>query len=192
MKGGSGRLRLAVEFAAHHHGPQDAGHLVGQRNGGELSRPSRQQLDQPGRGAPGLGKLDHRGGAEHQEPAQACVTLSTDPAWPGPAAGRILPRGYPEPGGEVARRTKRPGVGDLEREADCADRTDARLRRQRLADRVLFVPGQQLDLDDLELVVIDIMGWESFAKFKEDTGVKGGDLLGKWWTVSRNRVDILD
>jgi hypothetical protein len=33
----SGRLRLAMEFAAHHHGPQDAGHLVGQRNANQLS-----------------------------------------------------------------------------------------------------------------------------------------------------------
>src|SRR5205823_2588003 len=35
---GSGRLRSAVEFAAHQHGPDDAGHLVGQRDRRELLR----------------------------------------------------------------------------------------------------------------------------------------------------------
>src|SRR5215471_21795400 len=35
---GSDRLRLAVEFAAHQHGPDDAGHLVGQRHRRDLFR----------------------------------------------------------------------------------------------------------------------------------------------------------
>ena len=46
----SDRLRLAVEFAAHEHGPDDAGHLVGQRDRRDLFQLACQQLQKPGRG----------------------------------------------------------------------------------------------------------------------------------------------
>src|SRR6516225_9659194 len=74
---GSSRLRSAVQFAAHQHGPDGAGHLVGQRDRRELSRLARQQLQKPGRVvaarlfgfAASLDLLDDGSGTEHQQPA---------------------------------------------------------------------------------------------------------------------------
>lgn len=67
-----------------HHGPQDAGHLVGQSNSGQLTRPALQQFQQPRIGcfvfrdcAP-----DHRGGSQHQQLPDPLVTRATDPTQP--------------------------------------------------------------------------------------------------------------
>src|ERR1700730_5633187 len=79
---GSGLLRMSVGLAAHHHGPDDAGHLVGQRHRRELLRLARQQSQEPRRGAARLGLLDDRGGAEHEQPAQILVALAADLAGP--------------------------------------------------------------------------------------------------------------
>src|SRR4030042_51362 len=54
-----------VELALSHHGPSHSGDLVGERDGGDLGRPPRQQGREPGPmlGAMGLGIADHGEGA---------------------------------------------------------------------------------------------------------------------------------
>ena len=117
---GSGRLRSAVEFAAHQHGPDGAGHLVGQRDRRQLFRLARQQLQKPGRivtaclvgfAAP-LDLLDDGGGAEHQQPAQAFVALPADLAEPLPPRRRVLAWRDPEPGGKMPTGTEDRGIGN--------------------------------------------------------------------------------
>ena len=102
----SGRLWLAVSFAAHHHGPQDAGHLVGQRDRRELFRLAREQSQEPRRGAAPLGLLDDRGGAKHEPPPQVLVARPGDPARPVFAGRGVLARGDADPGGKVPARAK--------------------------------------------------------------------------------------
>src|SRR5438477_592609 len=94
---GSGLLRPPIGLAAHHHGPDDAGHFVGQRDRRELLRLARQQSQEPRRGAAALGLLDHRSGAEHEQPAQALVTLAADLAEPLFASRGVLARRDPNP-----------------------------------------------------------------------------------------------
>src|SRR5262249_37066538 len=89
---GSDLLRTPVSLAAHHHGPEDAGHLVRQRDRRELFWLARQQSQQPRRGAASLGLLDDCGGAEHEQPPQVLVALSADPSGPGLASGGVLAR----------------------------------------------------------------------------------------------------
>src|SRR6266852_8077080 len=81
-RAGSGLLRTAVGLAAHHHGPDDAGHFVGQRDRRELLWLARQQSQEPRRGAARLGLLDDRGGAEYKQPPQALIALPADLAGP--------------------------------------------------------------------------------------------------------------
>ena len=104
--GGSGLLRTPVSLAADHHGPDDAGHFVGQRKRGELLWLARKQFQQPWRGGAPLGLPDDRGGAEHEQPPQILVARPADPAGP-VFAGRGVPRGVmPTPGGKVPARAK--------------------------------------------------------------------------------------
>src|SRR5260370_15033566 len=79
---GSGLLRTSVGLATHHHGPDDTGHLVGQRHRRELLRLARQQSQEPRRCAALLVLPDHRGCAEHEQPTQALVALAADLAGP--------------------------------------------------------------------------------------------------------------
>src|SRR5229473_1920653 len=95
---GSGLLRTPVSLAAHHHGPDDAGHLVGQRDRRELLWLARQQSQQPWRGAAPLGLLDHRGGTEHEQPPQVLIALPADLAGPVFAGRGVLARGDADPG----------------------------------------------------------------------------------------------
>src|SRR6266446_4087547 len=148
---GSGLLRTSVGLAAHHHGPDDTGHLVGQRHRRELLRLARQQSQEPRRCAARLGLPDHRGGAEHEQPAQALVALAADLAGPVFACRGVLARGYADPCRKVPARAKGFWIGHFERETDAADRSDARYRRQALARLILPVPGHQPRLDRLQL-----------------------------------------
>src|SRR5262249_16913495 len=91
-RAGSGLLGTPIGLAAHHHGPDDGGHFVGQRDCRELLRLARQQSQEPRRGTAPLGLLDDRRGAEHEQPAQALVPLAADLAGPGFAAGGVLAR----------------------------------------------------------------------------------------------------
>jgi len=72
-----------------HHGPQDAGHLVGQSDGHELARLSLQQFQQPGRGgfAAGSGMSDDGGGADDEQLPQSLIAGFADPTQPLLAAG---------------------------------------------------------------------------------------------------------
>src|SRR4029077_2744116 len=107
---GSGLRRPAVGLAAHHHGPDDAGHLVGQRDRRDLFRLSRQQSHEPRRGAAGLGGADHRGRPNHQQPSQILVAGAADPAELLSPGGRVLARCDADPGGKTPARAKGFGV----------------------------------------------------------------------------------
>src|SRR5258708_4608440 len=124
-RAGSGVLRTPVGFAAHHHGPDDAGHLVGQRDCRQLLWLARQQFQEPRRGAAPFGLLDDRGGAEHEQPAQALVTLAADLAGPVLAGRGVLARRDADPRRKVPARAKALRIRHLERKADAADRPDA-------------------------------------------------------------------
>src|SRR6516162_5671794 len=145
--------RTAVGLAAHHHGPDDAGHLVGQRKRGDLLRLARQQSHKPRRGAARLGLLYDSGGAEYEQPAQILVACFADPAEPLPTGGRVLARRDADPGGKMPARVKRFRVRHLERKADATDRPDAGDRRQALAGLILPVPSHHSRLDRLQLDV---------------------------------------
>src|SRR5438105_5569623 len=127
---GSGLVRLPVSLAAHHHGPDDASPSVRQRHLCDLLRLVRQQFREPWHSlallAPAalFGLLDHRGGAEHQQPAQTLVTLPADFAEPLLAAGGVLARRDADPRRKVPGRAKGLRIGHPEGKADAADRPD--------------------------------------------------------------------
>src|SRR5439155_13501091 len=104
-------------------------------------------------GPAGLGKTDPRGGPEHEQFAQRLVALPADASGSVSPAGRVLLRGDTEPSGEMAAGAEARGIADFEREAHCADRPDAGLAGQALADRVGFVPRHQLGLERLDIEV---------------------------------------
>src|SRR5260370_20251095 len=145
---GSGLLRTPVGLAADHHGPDDAGHLVGQRDRRELLWLARQQSQDPRRGAARFGLLDDRGGAAHEQPPQVLIALPADLAGPVSAGSRVLARGEADPGGyeptrAKGRRIRHPPLSRgqaLERKADAADRPDAGDRRHALAGLLLPMP----------------------------------------------------
>src|SRR5260370_2527187 len=96
---GSGLLRMPVGLAADHHGPDDAGHLVGQRDRRELLWLAPQQSQDPRRGAARFGLPDTRGGAQAGQPPQVLIALPADLAGPVSACSRVLARGEADPGG---------------------------------------------------------------------------------------------
>src|SRR6516225_10158555 len=100
-----------------------------------------------GAARPFLGLLDHRHGAEHQQPAQTLVTRTTDFTEPLSAAGRVLARRDAKPRRKVPGRAKTLRIGHLESKADAADRADAGDGGQALAGLVLAMPGHQPRFD---------------------------------------------
>src|ERR1700676_3025723 len=66
-----------VSLALDHHGPDHSRDLVGERDGGNLRRPPRQQGREPGPmfGAMDLGIADNGERASHEQAAQIAVTL---------------------------------------------------------------------------------------------------------------------
>src|SRR5437763_4843514 len=127
-----------VVLSADHQLPGDAGHLVGQRHGGELGRFALEQLGKPRRGMalcslPGAGfaaphLLDHGGCANHQHAAQGLVAGAGDRSEPGFAGCRVILWGQPDPRREISAGSEgflladfhdlllvpdRPAAGDL-------------------------------------------------------------------------------
>src|SRR5829696_7910274 len=120
--------RMAVDLAAGHYGPDDAGHLVGQSDGDELARLAAEQLTQPlaGQLAVGAGGMaDHRGGAGHQQRSQPFMARAADPAQALLATGGMLSRGQAEPGSQVTAGLKGLRI-DLNRQGERDDRADPR------------------------------------------------------------------
>src|SRR5438034_3667440 len=71
-----------VALALGHHGPSHSGDLVGERDGGDLGRPPRQQCCKPGPmlGAMDLGITDHGECAGGEQAAQIAIALLADTA----------------------------------------------------------------------------------------------------------------
>jgi len=42
------------------------------------------------------------------------------------------------------------------------------------------------------LLLVQSMGYEDIAEFEEDTTVKVNELIGKWWNLCRDDVNIID
>ena len=146
------RARVVV-LAADHQLPGDAGHLVGQRHGGQLGRLALEELEEPGRGH-GLcraGLLDHRGRPDHQHAAQGLVAGPGDPAQPRLAGGGMVLRRQPDPGRELPAGAEGLRIGRLHHQHRGADRPDAGDLRQAPAELVGAMPGHQLGLDRLHL-----------------------------------------
>src|ERR1700687_3959594 len=87
-----------------HHGPGHSRDLVGERDGGNLRGPPRQQClePRPMLGAMDLGVADDGERAGHEQAAQIAVTLLADIAKPVLASTRVLLRHDTDPGREVA------------------------------------------------------------------------------------------
>jgi len=155
----SGDLRRApVSRAVRHHGPQRAGHLVGQSNRGNFARPAFQQLQKPGTCclAPWLGLADHRHGSHDQKLSELFVTGSADASKRLAAAGGLLLRRQAEPSCEVAGGSELSRI-DLHRHRQRSDRPDTGNRRQALTDRVGFMLRSQalIDLRQLRIQLRD-------------------------------------
>ena len=88
-----------IRSSAHHQCPDDARHLVGQRDGGLLERHAAEQSDRPEL-LVGLvlGMTEHRRRPHDQQPAQIAVALLGDRPERDLAAGAVEARRDPEPG----------------------------------------------------------------------------------------------
>jgi len=159
--GGSRERSSPICLAGRHHGPRDAGHLVGQSDRHQLARPALQQGQQPGRGAARLGVSDDRRGPEHQQLAQPLVAGPADAAHALLAAAGVLARRQPDPGGQVAAGLELPRV-DPYGQRQCADRPDAGNLGQQPADRVGLVLRHQrrVELGDLAVEMRDLLPQE--------------------------------
>src|ERR671912_1189825 len=145
--------RSSVRAALDQQGPDDAGRLVGQGDGGQHPRLAREHPRQPRtlRRATLTGPPDHRTGAQDEQAPDGALAHLRD----GPelvlAPGRPLQRRQPEPGREVppgaeALRRRHQG-GDRGRR----DRADAGDRHQPPRDGVgLGTPG------DLTIQLLDL------------------------------------
>src|SRR5207249_7999638 len=103
-----------VALALDHYGPSHSGDLVGERDGGDLRWPPRQQCRKPGPmlGAMGLGIADDGERAGGEQAAQIAIALLADTAELVLAPARVLLRHEPDPGGEVPSRSKSLRIGD--------------------------------------------------------------------------------
>ena len=106
--GNSGRpygdgLLASIRFPGRHHGPRDAGHLVGQSHRRDLARLALQQCKQPSRSAlaPWLGVADHRHRADDQQLSEPLVAGPADAAQTLTPASRVLLWHETQPGREV-------------------------------------------------------------------------------------------
>ena len=84
---------------------------------------------------------DHRHGPGDKQPAQIGIALFGDAPEPLLAAGRVLPRHKPDPGGQFAAILEHLGIGDGSRQCAGDDRPDAGDALQAPADLVGSVPG---------------------------------------------------
>src|SRR6516164_3562798 len=91
---------LLVALALSHHCPGHPGDLIGERDGGDLRRPPRQQCCEPGPmlGAIDLGIADHRQRAGDEQTAQIAIASLADTAEPVLPSARVLLRHDPDPG----------------------------------------------------------------------------------------------
>ena len=80
-----------VAFALGHHRPRHPGDLVGERDGGDLGRPPRQQCREPGPmlGAMDLGIADDGERAGREQAAQIAIASFADTAEPVLASARV-------------------------------------------------------------------------------------------------------
>src|SRR6266545_2760554 len=89
-----------VAFALGHHGPSHSGELVGERDGGDLGRPPRQQCRKPRSMlcAMDLGITNDGECAGGEQAAQIAIALLADTAELVLAPARVLLRREPDPG----------------------------------------------------------------------------------------------
>src|ERR1051325_8014801 len=148
-------VRWLVALAADQQLPDDAGVLVGQRNGGQLGWLAPDQLGQPGRGMPSslAHLLDQRGGASHQDAAQGLVAGARDHPKPRLARRGVILRRQSKPSGKIPRAAERMRLGRSHRRQRTADRAHGWALANPSARFIGFVPGQLLGLDPLKLLL---------------------------------------
>ena len=135
--------------------PDDAGVLVGQGDGGNVSVASSDQAREPAVGLiSSVRKVSqHRASAMDKQRAQVSVAVLAYAQQPGLAARGVLARHQPYPGGylpPVAEVLRIPDAGDQGARGERADAPDA---LQSAAILVVPVPGDDLALELLDLLV---------------------------------------
>src|SRR5262245_25199976 len=110
---GRKRGRFLVALAPGHHCPGHPCELVGERDGSDLGRSSRQQSCEPRpmAGTMDLGVAGYGECASREQATQVAVALLADAAQPVLAPARVLLRHEPDPSREVPRRSKGLGIG---------------------------------------------------------------------------------
>src|SRR5262245_2785574 len=97
------QLRLLVSLAANHDGPGHPRDPVGERNCSHLCGSARHYSCEPRSRRAVLSRISNDGhSASNQQPSQVAIALLGDTAEPLLAAGRMLVRTQPDPGGNVA------------------------------------------------------------------------------------------
>jgi hypothetical protein len=147
---------MAEAFAAHHHRPDNARILVGERNGRDVHRPTIAQARQPSRPAEPYAAAapTHDGaGTMDQQFAKVTVVALAHPAQPLLATARVLARDEAEPGGELTGGAEMRRIADGGHDRGCGDRADARNSRQAPADFVGAMPSQRIAFEFSQLAL---------------------------------------
>ena len=116
-----------IALAPGHHRPHHSGDLVGERDGCDLRRPTRQQCRKPG---PVLGAMDfriadHGERAGREQAAQIAIALLADAAKLFFTPARVLLRYQPNPGREVTPRSECLWISNARDQSGGQRRTDA-------------------------------------------------------------------
>jgi hypothetical protein len=108
-------------------------------------------------------------GTRNQQPSQMSIALFGDPAKPVFAAGRMLPRDQPNPGGETAARRKRRPITDLSDQGGSDDRANAGDFREPAAFFARPVQSMDVLLDGSDL------GRDSRILLSKNSKAQAGD-----------------
>src|SRR6266481_399589 len=143
IAGSTGSALRAVRPPNLHITPVTRRDLVGERDGGNLRWPPRQQCPEPGPmlGAMDLGVADNGERTGHEQAAQIAVTLLADPAKPVLAPTGVLLRNEPNPGREIPPRSEGLWVGNGSGQSSGQYRANARTIIQPQAHLTGSVPG---------------------------------------------------
>ena len=154
--------RRSIALAPRHHGPGDAGRLVGQRYRDQLLRLSGDQGEEPriGRCWIALGGPKPRGRAIDQQAAQVSIPHLGDPSQALVAAARPLQRCQPEPGGKLPARGELSRIADRGRQSAGGDEADTRNALEPPGNLVAAEPRHQLLFHflDTDLQVSELSG----------------------------------
>ena len=127
--------RFPIWLAAGHDGPDHPCRLVGERDGGDLGRPTREELHEPwSPGSVPLRVSNDSQRSHDQHLSQVAIALLRDPSQSLLAAAGVLSRHEPDPSRQVPARLECPWIGNRRHERAGQYRTHARYLHQSTAD----------------------------------------------------------